>query len=132
MAQLIPYTVVRDIALDENGDWLISGGDIQLIGDGPAIVQAVKIAIQFYQGEWFLDVSAGMPWWQQILVKNPNVNQIQGAFRAAILAVDGVQGINSLTLAYDPQARTLAVDFEVQANVGLLPGSVLLSGAAAP
>lgn len=126
--QLTAYSKVRDIALDENGDWEISGGDLQLIGDGPAIVQAVQIALEFFQGEWFLDVSAGIPWWQSVMIKNPNPNQLEGIFRSAILAVDGVQAINSLTLTYDSQQRTLTIDYEIQANVGLLPGSVTLSG----
>lgn len=126
--QLTPYLKTRDLALDINGDWEISAGDLQLIGDGPAIVQAVQIALQFFQGEWFLDVSAGLPWWQQVLVKNPNPNQVQGVIRSAILAVPGVQGIQALAINYDPQQRTLAVSFALQADVGLLPGSVVLRG----
>ena len=130
MAQIIPYRVVRDIALDVNGDWEVSNGDLQLIGDGPAIIQAIKIALEFFQGEWFLDQSVGIPFWQEVLVKRPDVNQIVGIFRKAILGVVGVQAIESLALTWDKSARQLTVKFAVQANVGLLPGSVTLGKAA--
>lgn len=128
MAQIIQYEKVRDIALDINGDWLVQNGDLQLIGDGPAIVQAVKIALQFFQGEWYLDESVGMPWWQSILIKNPDVGLVTAAFRKQILSVAGVQSIESLVLAWDIQSRVLTVTFEVQTNLGLLPGNIPLGG----
>ncbi len=124
--QLTAYEKTRDIALDENGDWLIAGGDVQLIGDGPAILQACQIALEFFQGEWFLDTSAGVPWWQQVLVKNPAPGQLAGVFRNALLGVAGVKQVLSLELSYDPPLRSLSVEFEVQTDLGLLPGSVVL------
>ena len=126
MAQAFAYSKERDIALDVNGDWLVSNGDLQLIGDGAGILQAVQIALQFFQGEWFLDLSAGVPWWQQVLIKNADPGQLSGIFRNVVLGVDGVQGVNSMTLAYNSQLRTLTIVYQLQTNVGLLPGSVTL------
>ena len=126
MAQTIPYTTIRDIALDANGDWDISNGDIQLIGDEPAIAQAVTIALMFFKGEWFLDASAGVPYFQNVLVKNPDVTLLQGIFRKAILDVEGVSSLVSLDVTYDRAARNLTVAWSALADTTLLKGTVTL------
>ncbi len=114
----------RDIALDDAGDWNISGGDLTLVSDGPAILQALIIALEFFKGEWFLDEEAGLPYFQDVLVKNPDPNVLQSVFRTAILDVPGVLAINELTLLFDTAARTFAVTFRVSTDFGELVSTV--------
>jgi hypothetical protein len=118
--QTIQYTTVRDIALDTNGDWEVSNNDLQLIGDDEAILQSVNIRLQFFLGEWFIDQTAGVPWFQEILVKNPDPNQLQGIFQAAILATPGITAVNSLTLQYDVGVRNLVVNWAATGDSGQL------------
>jgi hypothetical protein len=127
MAQTIQYQTIRDIALDDNGDWDVSNGDLQLIGDIPAIVQAITIALEFFQGEWFLDQSAGIPFWTEVLIKNPDVNQISGIFRNEILGVPGVLQLDPLVLEWNTTLRQLSVTFSGTASTGLFQGSTVLN-----
>lgn len=124
--QIVQYKVVRDIALDINGDWDVSNGDLQMIGDEPAIVQAITIGLEFFQGEWFLDQSAGVPFWTQVLIKNPDVNQVAGVFRNEILGVQGVLQLDPLKLEWNTTTRQLDVGFSGQCSTGLFNGSVTL------
>lgn len=115
---------IRDIKLDTNGDWSITEGDLDLVRGGDAIVQAIKIRLQFFKTEWFLNTEAGTPWFQSILVKNPDANVLQTIFRERILGTPGVDELTSLNLSFDSAARSLAVSFRVSTNLGELDGSV--------
>jgi hypothetical protein len=116
----------RDLQLDTDGDFAISGGDLQIVSGADAIVQAVKIRLQFFRGEWYLDEDAGLPYFQSVLVKNPDPNVLHSVFRRAILDTPGVLEITSLTLTFDRAERTLTVAFRISTDVGELDSSVEL------
>ena len=66
---------MTDIALDldQNSptyrDVQIVNGDLQLVGAGPAILQHILQRLGIFLGEWFLDNTIGVPYFQQVLVK---------------------------------------------------------------
>ena len=127
--QVTTYTQVMDIALDVNGDWKVAaspnGMDLQLIGDGPALQQAVTIALEFFLGEWFLDQSVGVPWFQDIFIKNPNSAAIQAIIRTAILAVDGITSVSNVTISTAPQTRGVTITWAATGDLGqLVSGTV--------
>lgn len=99
-----------DLALDpETGD-LVLDGDLALVGDDVAGVrQWLAIALDTQRGEYGLDLDAGLPYLDEILVKAPKLQIIRQIFRAAILACPYVQGVEDLTLTLD--AGQLALDF---------------------
>lgn len=109
---------VRDLALDDDGDITVSGGDLQLVSGAEAIVQAVRIRLQFFRGEWFLDTEAGVPYFQDVLVKSPDANVLQALFRNAILETPGVSAVNGLTLTFDRTNRSLSVSYRAETDVG--------------
>jgi hypothetical protein len=122
--QVVPYQVVTDIALDDNGDWLIQNGDLQLIGDDPGIIQSVTIALKFALGEWFLNLAAGVPYYQNVFVKNPDPNLLKSIFTDTILAVPGITAMVSLDLTIDPSTRTLFLDWQATSALsGLTVGN---------
>ncbi len=61
-------TTVRDVSLDNAGDFKVAAGDLTLIAGNDAIVQAVRIALQFFKGEWFLNLEAGIPYFHSVLI----------------------------------------------------------------
>jgi hypothetical protein len=92
-------------------------GDITsviLTGDA-AIQQSVGCAVLLNLGEWFLDVSAGIPWMPN--ANAPNVTPILGSFpadpayaeawlKSTILAVDGVVSISSFEFTFNHAKRS--------------------------
>jgi len=117
---------VRDIALDVDGDLDIAAGDLVLVSDAAAILQAAKIRMQFFKGEWFLDESAGLPYFQDIFVKNPDMNVLQFLFRKEILATPGITAVNELSLSVDGAARTLSVSYRASSDVGELSATEVI------
>lgn len=99
-----------DLALDpETGD-LVLDGDLALVGDDVAGVrQWLVIALDTQRGEYGLDLDAGLPYLDEILVKAPKLQIIRQIFRAAILACPYVEEVLDLTLTLE--AGQLALGF---------------------
>jgi hypothetical protein len=85
-----------------------------------SIAQAVRIRLQFFLGEWFLDLSVGVPYFEQILIKNPDVRNVQGLIRKEILATPGVLSLLALKLVYDSAGRELTVTYTANTDFGPL------------
>lgn len=117
-------TFARDLRLTEDGDLALAGGDLVLVSGQDAIVQDLRMALRFFAGEWFANQDAGVPYFEQVLVKNPNVTQLRGVFRAAVLGRPGVKELLSLELDVDPALRTLGVTFKVSTDLGELSAGV--------
>lgn len=115
---------LRDIKLDANGDIDISQQDLQLVGDLEAVEQSVKIRLQFFRGEWFSDESIGLPYFESVLIKNPNANLLSAVFRSEILGTVGIDSLASLTLSQNSATRKLAVNFVASTDFGELARTV--------
>lgn len=102
---------MTDFKLDANGDLDLSSGDIQLVSGDDEILQRLKIKLQFFRGEWFLDQRIGMPYFTDILINDPSLPAIRSFFRDAILGDESIEELNELTLDFDRSARRLNVAF---------------------
>lgn len=118
-----------DLALNYNSwDLAIEDNDLILTDGAVRIAQQILITLRFWYGEWFLDTSLGVPYLEEILIKNPNLNHIRQILREQILSVDGVLNLETLNLEYNPEFRTLLVDYAANTNYGLVERRVSLSG----
>ena len=85
-----------------------------LITGSEAVRQKVKQVLQLIKGEWFLDVAAGVPWFESILVRNPSFELIRNIIRGKILGVKGIAAVPSLALSFDKPNRQLTIVFEAK------------------
>jgi hypothetical protein len=122
-------TTRRSLKLTDAGDWDTSTGTLQYLTGLGAVRQAVRIRLQAFLGEWFLDTTVGTPLLQQVLgQKNPNPAALHGVFRNRILGTPGVASLEKLELTFDRRARTLRVDFAATCDFGEFSDSVPLAG----
>ena len=106
-----------DIKLDPvTHDIDLSSGGFELVDGVDAIRQHVAIRLQFFQGEYFLDESRGVPYFTDILVKNPDLVLIRSIFRQVILETPGVISITDYQLDLDAALRELSVSFFAQVD----------------
>ena len=117
-----------DLLLDDNGV-VLRNGDWAFAIDREGIQQRISQVLKTIAGEWFLDLDYGLPYFEQILVKNPNLPSVQDIFRRALLSVKGVSSVERLTLDLDTTSRTLRVDWVVSTDLGLLVGAELITTA---
>ncbi len=111
-----------DLLLDDNGV-VLRNGDWAFAIDREGIQQRISQVLKTIAGEWFLDFDYGLPYFEQVLIKNPNLPAVQDTFRRALLAVKGVSSVERLTLDLDTTSRTLTVSWVVLTDLGLLVGS---------
>lgn len=76
-----------------------------------AIVQHIRTRLEFFRGEWFLDLREGLPYYQEILVKNPALGRVRALFRATIMETPGVVLVDRLDLSLNRSTRVLTVNF---------------------
>jgi hypothetical protein len=113
----------RDLRLDADGDLDLSTGDLRFTSGADAALQSVGINLHWHRGEWFLDESLGVPWFTEILVKNPNPVIVREYLREAIADGDYISAITKLKLEYDPRARSVSVDWTAETDFDQVLGS---------
>lgn len=112
------YTPVygNDLALARN-----KRGKLDLVLESdPVVASIIKLYFRFlfFLGEWYLNVDEGVPWFQRILIKNPNLMVVREIFRKILLSVATIDTVDVLTLTFDPVERALYLAFELTAVDG--------------
>lgn len=116
-----------DLLLDKNHDLALSErGDAILVDGQRQIAQQIEITLLTFLGEWFLDTTFGIPYFESILVKAPNRAEIESIIRAKIRDVPGVVNVPIVDVQVDAQQRTAVIEARnITTNEGTF--SVLVS-----
>lgn len=110
-----------DIALDaKKHDIILENGDIVFIDNAERVAQQIKIQLLTFLGEWFLDVTYGVPYLDYVLVKNPNFTLIRQIFWEQILKVEDVESVDSIEIEYNNSERTVTVEYSASTKYGLI------------
>lgn len=102
--------------LGDDGDLLIDGNKFVLTqhNSDDEIAQRLMQRLRFFFGEWFLDVSEGVPWFQIIFEKSTSPDIIEGILKETIIGTEGVVTLDRwVPLEYDPKTRLVQVVFDV-------------------
>ena len=119
--------ILYDLALNvDSWDLVFHNNDLLLIDNAERIGQQIKITLQFWFEEWFLDTTQGIPYLQYICIKNPNLQHIRQIFREAIQSVPDVDSVTELTLNVNAKERILSVTYTANTTAGLLTRRELL------
>jgi hypothetical protein len=104
-------------------DLRLVNGQLILAEDLEAIAQHVKVRLNWFLGEWFLDTREGIPYFRDVFVKSPSLLFLRSLFRAVILGTPGIDVINEFSLEVDSAIRTLNIDFEAITDTGQILSS---------
>lgn len=115
-----------DFQLDKDGDLDVSAlGDISLT---QSVQQAILVRLRWIYNEWRLGPELGFPWFEDVLVKNPNTARIKQDIRGTIMQVDEVKSATVQTVNYDPAKRSLYVKYTAATNEETFTEEVRLYG----
>lgn len=96
-------------ALSPTGDMTFGqGSGNYLVDSSAAVCQILKTQLSLWQGEWFLNLSAGIPYLSKIAGYG---NLTMGALilKQAALGVPGVININDWSVTFNPATREYSV-----------------------
>lgn len=104
---------MSDLTMSGAGDLFITaGGDLLIESDfESAVEQHLKIRLRFFAGEWFRDTREGVPYFRDVLVKNPNLGLITSIFTKVITKTPGVSSVSEIGLDFDEALRSLTISF---------------------
>lgn len=85
---------------------------VRIIRGPDAVIQRIRQRFRMFLGEWFLDTRLGVPYYDSILVKNPDVGVVTTIFRKVLTDTPGVARVASMTARVDRGARQLTATFE--------------------
>ena len=103
-----------DFLLDDNHDLVFVNNDLALTDAKQGTIQKIKQKLKFIKGEYFLNEDLGIPYYENILVKNPDLALIESIYIRALQEIEEITEIESFNLNFDPQTRNLSVNFEVR------------------
>jgi len=108
-------------ALDSNNDLVIRSGRLKTVETSAEVVQHVRSRLQFYLGEWFLNLDAGVPYFQEVFTKPANLANIESIFKSKILRTPGVQRLTDFSMDYEGGSqRKIAVSFSAETIHGII------------
>ena len=100
---------MKDILLTADGDLHITEqGDIRLTD---SVRQAVRVRLLWFFNEWRFWPDTGVPYFEDILTKNPDIQRIRRIVRDEAMTVDGVIEARDITITIDASARSALIVF---------------------
>lgn len=100
--------------VDASGELAIENNSFVMIEGPEEIEQLSEQRLNTFLGEWFLDKSIGIPYFQKILKKNPNPSDIEAIFIDKITKTTGIKELNSLSILMDPSTREMQIDYNAK------------------
>ena len=113
-----------DIKLDEDGDIYLVNGDAQTTSIGAEdLAQRLRIRLNTFQGEWFMDNTLGIDWWNRVMGKNRSKMAVDALIQDAILKEPDALQIVSYTSSISTD-RKFSCSFRVRTEDGAVSSAI--------
>ena len=110
-----------------NGSCPITGARCPVTGDRVDVVtQRLYIRLRTFFGEWWLDSSYGVPWFERILGKKVRKGSVDIVIQEQILAERGVAEIVEFSSSLDVPNRIYQCKFKVRVDTGDVSGDIII------
>lgn len=105
----------------KNGDLVINGFGLSLTEpSSESLAQRLSIKLQFFKGEWFLDIDFGVPYFQDIFVKPFIQSAVDAILKSHILATPEVAALICYSSQFNKAKRGFTLQFTVKTRSGNL------------
>ncbi|MDO9417043.1 hypothetical protein [Pararhizobium sp.] len=99
------------LAIDHatNDLYLATDGNLAMVTGALAVGQHVRQRLSTFEGEWFLDTTAGVPWLNEILGRGYDPALAESVVKAEILDTDAVTEITTFSVGFNRASRGLII-----------------------
>ena len=101
-----------------NDDIELIGGNFTTVTDLEGLRQKIDQKLQFFHGEWFLNATEGIPYFEEILVKPADAGLVASIFNNVILSEAEVTGIRDVEADLDASTRTFTYRAKIETIFG--------------
>lgn len=78
-----------------------------------SVRQAATIRLRWFYNEWRLGPEMGLPYYEEVLVKNPNIPKIRRLMSDRLYEINEVQEVENLDIEVSESKRTADVTFKL-------------------
>lgn len=103
-----------DILMKEGDLVITAGGDIVL---ADSVRQAIRIRLLWFAGEWRFNEEFGIPYYDEVYIKKPNLEKIKLILTREIRKVEEVLDVRDMNILLDSNSRVATVTFTVYTSV---------------
>ncbi|KKL60236.1 hypothetical protein LCGC14_2207360 [marine sediment metagenome] len=122
----------KNLYLDEiNHDLTLTDFQLRLTDNlTEYMAQKIENVLSTFAEEWFLDFTIGLPYFDRILIKTADQNDVHNIFLMAITDIPEVEEVIEFETDFISSTRTFTVDFKVKVRDVDAPvvGSIPLGG----
>lgn len=118
-----------DILVDqESGDVIFSNGETLTSQDlSHSVTQRLYVHFRTFKGEWFMDNTYGVPWFQLLGKKGITKSYVDRVLQEEAFKVRGVKEIVSWESSLDVRKRHYEVVFTVKTSTGSFSEPISIS-----
>ncbi len=113
---------MKTIKLDSDHDILVENYSPVFLTDQDYIAEKLRTKFLLFKGEYYLDILKGVPYYQHILKKNPDVRMINNIFKKQALEITGVTKVIDLNLEFSESLRLLTIEYSLDTVYGTISG----------
>lgn len=107
---------MSDLKLDlVSGQLALENNDLVMVRGASETAQRLSIKFNWFVREWFEDPEQGVPWFERVLVKNPDLESVGALFRHIIEQDENIERIVDFNLALGAD-RVLRLSFAALDN----------------
>lgn len=114
-----------DIFLNDGDLYIGENGDITLTN---SVRQAARVRLQWFLAEWRLGPTLGLPYFEEVFIKNPNTQRIKNMITNTLFEIDNVDDVRDVDVKINSETRTGSISFTLIAGDEVIQEEVALNG----
>lgn len=115
-----------DILLGPDEDlYLNEGPDIVL---NNSVSQKIKIRLKWFLEEWRWNQKFGLPYFEYLLIKNPELDYFKSLIRETVFNVAEITGVDNIEISVDSKTRKGIIRFTARTDLEVIREEVLIYG----
>lgn len=106
-----------DIAIDtKTDDIAYADGLVAFCTSDQEVIQRVRTCLRRIEGEWFLDIDAGLPYFGGQMLGGKDLEYVKLLIREELLIIEGVNKITEINILMDKATKKVSVYVEIELN----------------
>lgn len=106
-----------DIGINQNtNDISHKDGLVSFCTGEDETIQRIRTCLRRIEGEWFLDVDAGLPYFGGQMLGSKDMEYVKMLIREELLIIEGVNKITEINILMDSTTKKVSVYVEIELN----------------